>query len=118
MIGIGFIVSTWIGYGSHKVPHTSSFSWRFPLAFQAFPCVILIIGLFWLPESPRHLIETDRSEEAMKVLKKLHFDGSNMEWVESQYMEMKLTIDAEKALTVPGWRIMFKVKTWRIRLTH
>ncbi|KAF2203559.1 general substrate transporter [Delitschia confertaspora ATCC 74209] len=118
MIGIGFIVSTWIGYGSSKVPETSSFSWRFPLAFQALPCVILITGLFFLPESPRHLIETDRGDEAMKVLKKMHFNGTNMDWVESQYHEMKLTIDAEKALTVPGWRIMFKVKQWRIRLTH
>lgn len=27
MIGVGFIVSTWVGYGSHHVPKTSSFSW-------------------------------------------------------------------------------------------
>ena len=118
MIGVGFIVSTWVGYGSSKVPETSAFSWRFPLGFQGIPCIILILGLFFLPESPRHLIETDRSDEAMKVIRKLHFNGHNEEWVEAQYKEMKLTIDAEKSLTAPGWRIMFTVKPWRHRLMH
>lgn len=118
MIGVGFIVSTWVGYGSHTVPDTSAFSWRFPLAFQALPCVVLLIGFIWLPESPRHLIETDRHEEALGILKKLHFDGDNMDWIMTEFREIKLTIEAEKALTVKGWRIMFKVKQWRIRLMH
>ncbi|PGH21365.1 hypothetical protein AJ80_03282 [Polytolypa hystricis UAMH7299] len=118
MIGVGFIVSTWVGYGSHFVPETSSFSWRFPLAFQAVPCVILLVGFLWLPESPRHLIQTDRGEEALKILKKLHYNGSNMDFIEREYQEIKLTIEAEKAITVPGWLVMFKVKQWRIRLMH
>ncbi|KAF1996610.1 sugar carrier protein A [Amniculicola lignicola CBS 123094] len=118
MIGVGFIVSTWVGYGSAQVPETSAFSWRFPLGFQAIPCVLLISGIMFFPESPRHLMEKDRSDEAMKVLRKLHYDGSNDEWIQSEFNEIKLTIDAEKALTVPGWRIMFTVKSWRIRLMH
>lgn len=77
MIGVGFIVSTWIGYGSSKVPPTSAFSWRFPLAFQAVPALIIVIGLLFFPESPRYLIEKDKPDEAMKVLRKLHYDGTN-----------------------------------------
>lgn len=52
MIGVGFIVSTWIGYGSGHAPATSSVQWRFPLAFQALPSLVLLGGLFLLPESP------------------------------------------------------------------
>ncbi|KAB2579450.1 Sugar transporter STL1 [Lasiodiplodia hormozganensis] len=118
MIGVGFIVSTWVGYGSHHVPKTSSFSWRFPLAFQALPCVILMAGMPFFPESPRHLLETDRDEEAMRVLRKLHFNGSNQEWIDREFHEIKTTISAEKAITAPGWRIMFTVKQWRTRLLH
>lgn len=118
MIGIGFIVSTWVGYGSSKVPITSSFSWRFPLGFQCIPCVILIAGILFFPESPRYLIETDRAEEAMQVLKKLHCNGSNDNWIQSEFNEIKLTIEAEKAITAPGWLVMFRVKAWRIRLMH
>ncbi|KAF2818868.1 MFS sugar transporter-like protein [Ophiobolus disseminans] len=118
MIGVGFIVSTWVGYGSSKVPKTSSFSWRFPLAFQCVPCLILICGMMFFPESPRYLCETDRTEEALVVLKKLHYDGSNDDWINSEFFEIKQTIEAEKAITVPGWRVMFTVPTWRIRLMH
>lgn len=72
----------------------------------------------FLPESPRHLMETDREEEAMRVLKKLHFDGTNEDFVEREFFEIKATIAAEKAITVSGWRVMFTVKQWRIRLFH
>ncbi|KAF1835915.1 MFS sugar transporter-like protein [Decorospora gaudefroyi] len=118
MIGVGFIVSTWVGYGASKVPPTNSFSWRFPLAFQCFPCLVIICGIMFFPESPRYLVETDRADEAMRVLRKLHYDGSNDEWLETEFNEIKLTIDAERAITAPGWRVMFTVPAWRTRLMH
>ncbi|KAJ4005105.1 hypothetical protein NW766_011251 [Fusarium irregulare] len=116
MIGVGFIVSTWVGYGSHHMPDTSSFQWRFPLAFQAFPSALLCLGMLWLPETPRHLIATDQLDDGLRTLRKLHFDGSNEDWIKSEFNEIKLTIDAEKAATAPGWLIMFKVPQWRKRL--
>ena len=118
MIGVGFIVSTWVGYGSAHVPDDSDFSWRFPLAFQAIPCVIILLGILFFPESPRHLLETDRADEALAVLRKLHFDGSNEDWVQAEYHEIKTTIAAERAITEPGWKIMFTVKQYRTRLMH
>ncbi|KAF2800966.1 general substrate transporter [Melanomma pulvis-pyrius CBS 109.77] len=118
MIGVGFIVSTWVGYGASKVPATSAFSWRFPLGFQGIPCIILIAGILFFPESPRYLVETDRADEALRVLRKLHYDGTNDDWIQAEFNEITLTIEAEKAITAPGWLIMFKVKAWRIRLMH
>lgn len=116
MIGVGFIISTWVGYGSAQMPPTSSFQWRFPLAFQVVPCIIIIFGLLIFPESPRHLIEIDRADEGMRVLRRLHYNGHNDDWIQQQYTEIKATIDAEKAITVPGWKIMFTVPQWRARL--
>jgi hypothetical protein len=72
----------------------------------------------FFPESPRHLMETDREEEAMRVLTKLHYNGHNMDVVQAEFTEIKMTIAAEKAITVPGWRIMFTVPQWRTRLMH
>ena len=118
MIGVGFIVSTWVGYGSAHVPEDSSFSWRFPLAFQAIPCVVILCGILFFPESPRHLVETDRADEALRVLRKLHFNGTNEDWVQAEFHEIKTTIAAEKAITAPGWKIMFTVKEYRVRLMH
>ncbi|KAF9893027.1 hypothetical protein FE257_012438 [Aspergillus nanangensis] len=118
MIGIGFIVSTWVGFGSLHAPASSEFQWRFPLAFQAVPALILVIGMFFFPESPRYLVETERYEEAQRVLRKLHFDGSNQDWIDHEYNEIRLTIEAEKAITAKGWLVMFKVPQWRTRLLH
>jgi sugar porter (SP) family MFS transporter len=116
MIGVGFIVSTWVGYGSRHTPDSSSFQWRFPLAFQIIPSILLLVGLIWLPESPRHLIEKDRDDAAMKILRKLHYDGHNDEWIQNEYNEIRATLSAERAITAPGWLVMFKVPAWRKRL--
>ncbi|KAK2758976.1 hypothetical protein FQN54_003074 [Arachnomyces sp. PD_36] len=118
MIGVGFIVSTWIGYGSLHAPDTNEVQWRFPLSFQAVPAIILFIGLFWFPESPRHLIEKENYEEAMRVLRKLHYDGTNDDWIEKEFTEIKATITAELSVAAPGWLVMFKVPQWRTRLMH
>ncbi|KAF2639677.1 general substrate transporter [Massarina eburnea CBS 473.64] len=118
MIGVGFIISTWVGYGSAHVPDTSSFSWRFPLGFQCAPCLVLICGIMFFPESPRYLVEIDRVDEALRVLRKLHYNGSNDDEIQAEFHEITATIEAEKAITAPGWMIMFKVKPWRTRLFH
>jgi MFS family permease len=116
MIGVGFIVSTWVGYGSRHTSDASSFQWRFPLAFQIIPSTFLVVGLIWLPESPRYLVEKDRDDAGLKILRRLHYNGSNDEWIQNEYNEIRATISAEKAITVPGWMVMFKVPQWRKRL--
>lgn len=72
----------------------------------------------FFPESPRHLMQTDREGQALKVLNKLHYNGSNEEFIQREFQEIKTTIAAEKAITVPGWRVMFTVPQWRTRLIH
>lgn len=118
MIGVGFIVSTWIGYGSLHAPDTSQVQWRFPLAFQALPALMLCLGMFWLPESPRHLIEKQKDDEALRVLSRLHYDGTNDEWIQREFTEIKATIDAEREFTNSGWMVMFRVPQWRKRLLY
>ena len=117
MIGVGFIVSTWVGYGSRHTLDSSAFQWRFPLGFQLIPSVLLLVGLGWLPESPRYLIEIGCDDEGMKILRMLHYNGSNNDdWIQQEFNEIRATISAEKAITAPGWGVMFKVPQWRKRL--
>ncbi|KAJ6011270.1 hypothetical protein N7451_002682, partial [Penicillium sp. IBT 35674x] len=118
MIGVGFIVSTWVGYGSLRASDTSQFQWRFPLAFQVVPALVLVIGMVFVPESPRFLIEKGRYAEAMRVLRKLHFDGSNGDWIEAEFNEICQAIESGKLVAVPGWVSMFTVAKWRTRMLH
>jgi len=46
----------------------SGLTWRFPISFQIFFGIILIVGTWCLPESPRWLISKDRHEEGLIVL--------------------------------------------------
>lgn len=74
--------------------------------------------MFFLPESPRYLVETQRNEQAMTVLRNLHFNGTNADWVNAEYNEIKATIEAEQATTAASWTVMFKVPQWRTRLLY
>ncbi|KAJ5519304.1 Major facilitator superfamily domain general substrate transporter [Penicillium expansum] len=100
MIGVGFIVSTLV------VPIT------FPLDYNTYAYQ----ECFGSRKSPRHLIEKDQDDEALRILKRLHYDGANMEWIQTEFTEIKATISAERVLTASGWTIMFKVPQWRTRL--
>lgn len=56
MFAVGYGLSAWIGFGVYFISASgsdSTFPWRFPLAFQAVPCLLLLAGSHWLPYSPR-----------------------------------------------------------------
>lgn len=74
--------------------------------------------MIFLPESPRHLVEKEKFAQAMRVLRKLHFDGTNEDWIEAEYNEICRTIEAEKAVAAPGWLPMFTVPQWRTRMLY
>jgi len=46
-------------------------SYRIPIAVQFLWSLILVIGLFFLPETPRYLIKMDKYDQAAKALAKL-----------------------------------------------
>lgn len=59
-ITVGIMVAFWLDYGTQHIGGTgdgqSPAAWRFPLAFQCVPSVILGAGTFFLPYSPRWLV--------------------------------------------------------------
>ena len=42
--------------------------WRFPIAFQIVFALIVLIGMIWLPESPRWLLTRGRMDEGERVI--------------------------------------------------
>ena len=49
---IGAIVSTWLEYGLIN-DTKGEINWRLPMAMQACPCIIVLLGVWFIPESPR-----------------------------------------------------------------
>ncbi|GAW20866.1 hypothetical protein ANO14919_103780 [Xylariales sp. No.14919] len=74
-ITFGIVTAFWLDFGTQFIGGTgdgqSPAAWRFPLAFQTVPSVILSIGTFFLPYSPRWLIMKDREEEARASLARI-----------------------------------------------
>ncbi|KAK7725455.1 hypothetical protein SLS57_003932 [Botryosphaeria dothidea] len=110
----GFLVAQWLGYGCSFVDN--QFQWRFPLAFQCLPALILMGGIWFLQESPRWLMERDRPDEALAALKKLHGDGTNDEYIELEFREIRDVIAADRATNEITWFSIFKKPSWRRRL--
>lgn len=67
-------------------------------------------------ESPRWLMEQDRHDEARTVLRKLHGNGHNDEFLQLEFEEIRDTIVAEKATSVVSWKALLAKPSWRKRL--
>lgn len=93
-----------------------TFLGRFPLAFQLIPCLLLFGGIWFIQESPRWLMEHERYEDARTVLKKLHGNGHNDDFLDLEYREIHDVIVAERTLSVKSWRGLVSRPSWRKRL--
>lgn len=69
---IGSLIGFWINYGiTQNMSATSSTSWRVPMAVQLIPGCILLVGGFFLHESPLWLMRKERHAEAHQALETL-----------------------------------------------
>ncbi|KAL0944501.1 hexose carrier protein [Colletotrichum truncatum] len=113
MLSWGFLVAQWLGYGCSF--NDNEFSWRFPLAFQAFPGLILIAGIWFLQESPRWLMERDRYDEAQQSLNVLR-SGQDQGLIDLEFREIRDVILADRALGNITWKSIITKPSWRRRL--
>ncbi|KAL1837584.1 hypothetical protein VTJ49DRAFT_3625 [Mycothermus thermophilus] len=87
----GAIIAAWVTYGTQFIQN--SWSWRIPSLLQAFPAIIQITLIWFVPESPRWLIAKGRGAEAREFLIKYHANGDeNSPIVETEYTQIKEAI--------------------------
>ena len=65
-ITTGIVVAYLVDYA-----FSSSQGWRYMFGLAAIPSIALIIGMWWLPDSPRWLISKSKVEEARQVLQRV-----------------------------------------------
>ncbi len=66
VIAFGTLIAYWVDYGASYGP--PDLTWRFPISFQCVFALVVIIGMIWLPESPRWLLTRERYEEGEAVI--------------------------------------------------
>jgi sugar porter (SP) family MFS transporter len=65
---IGGLVGFWINYGLQETMAPSHRQWIIPFAVQLIPAGLLLMGAFWIKESPRWLFTKGRREQAIQNL--------------------------------------------------
>ncbi|KAM3424810.1 hypothetical protein BST61_g6791 [Cercospora zeina] len=107
----GILIMYFIGYGCSFIPGDASF--RIAWSMQFVPCVFLMVGLPFLPESPRWLAKKDRGAEAIHVLSKIQAGGNKDDpLVVAEWEEITATLAAERA-AVKSWRKFVYNGMWK-----
>lgn len=91
---LGAITAAWVTFGTRKIDN--AWSWRIPSLLQVAPAVVQILGIYFIPESPRWLISKGRGSEARDILVKHHANGdSSNALVDLEYLEIKEAIKTD-----------------------
>jgi MFS family permease len=119
----GYMLAAWLGFASYfATDRNPSFAWRFPLAVQCFAPAVLFVTSFWIPRSPRWLLQKGLHDEAWDVLKRLRYsvDDPDHTVAKEEYYQAReqLTLDATKLKTlgVGPWGAVLKIKSYRKRM--
>ena len=107
---VGYTLATVFGYCFYHLPPTNNWGWRGPMIFQALWVIILLSCIRWMPESPRWLMMQERTEEAARVLDKLH----TVEEARVEAVQIRQSIRAE-AYQVSSWWSLVAKKSYRKR---
>ncbi|CAH0005406.1 unnamed protein product [Clonostachys byssicola] len=107
----GIMISFWINYGC--LLHVSAPAvYIVPLILQATPALLLILGMFLSPESPRWCARKDDWEKAESILVRLRGMPSDSEYVRNEIREMSDQLETERRLTGDaGAKVLFKEMT-------
>ncbi|KAF1966350.1 general substrate transporter [Bimuria novae-zelandiae CBS 107.79] len=113
---VGAIICTWLTFGTKQMDN--DWSWRVPALTQAFPSVVQLFFIFFIPESPRWLIARGRNQEALNILGKYHANGNTMDpTVQYEFNEIRETLQIEfQYRTSSSYVDFFRTRGNRYRL--
>jgi sugar porter (SP) family MFS transporter len=94
---MGVMLAFWIDYGTQQHINGAA-SYIVPLATQGIPAILLIIGMFFLKESPRFLVKQDRWEEARKILATTRNLPQDHPYLEEEFHDMRVQLEHERLL--------------------
>ena len=101
-------ISYIIDLGTHSIDNSAS--WRIPVGLQMLWGLFLLSGIFFLPESPRHLLGSGREEEARKVIAELNSAEVDDPIVLDTIEELETGIRAENEGGKATWSEYFSTR--------
>ncbi|RYP05633.1 hypothetical protein DL765_009782 [Monosporascus sp. GIB2] len=110
-ITIGILLANCVVYSTQG--YNSPASYRTPIGIQFVWAVVLGVGLFILPESPRFFVKKGRIEDAAKALAHVRGQPQDSEYIKDELAEIVANYEIESALIpqtsyVGSWIAPFK----------
>ena len=110
-IEFGILIMYFIGYGCASIEGPAAF--RTAWGTQFIPCFFLILGLPFLPRSPRWLAKVGRDKEAIETLANIQAGGNvDDPRVIAEWEEIRTVMQAEREAG-QGWGKFFKNGMWK-----
>ena len=110
----GFALSAYIGIAFYDI--SSSIQWRMPLGLGAVFALMMAVGVYFIPESPRYLLLHDKAEVALAVEISQHtVKGTGEDFARAEFVQMHKQTDLEKKLD-SSWLSFLRKPLYRRRL--
>ncbi|KAF2018599.1 putative MFS sugar transporter [Aaosphaeria arxii CBS 175.79] len=104
-VGVGIVIAYFFDYGMAYAG--GPIAWRLPVACQIVFALVVVVLVFGLPESPRHLYNLDRGEEALQVLCDVYDKTPDDDEVRQESQDIVDAIALEQNVD-KGWLSIFK----------
>lgn len=95
-ITLGLLIASCVDYATSK--RTDTGQYRIPISIQFAWGIILAVGLFFLPESPRFFVKHNNVDKARGVLSRLRGQPPDSEYIEVELSEIVANAEYERAL--------------------
>ncbi|KAG2222946.1 hypothetical protein INT45_012924, partial [Circinella minor] len=102
----GFCLSSWIAFGTADL--INNLSWRIPVGIQIVPGGILLLGLSFIPESPRWLIARDQYSQALAILAQIRGNKTDDTEVQMEYTSIVQDVTFDRTYTSKTFFALFK----------
>lgn len=97
----------WINYGA-ILNIRGDAEWQVPMAVQALPGVILLAGIFVIPNSPRWLMSKGKVDKAQEALERLRSLPVSHPFVEREFREIQAGVEQVTEANVGGIRALYR----------
>ncbi|KAK8109849.1 hypothetical protein PG999_007986 [Apiospora kogelbergensis] len=99
-VTIGLFLASAIDYATQE--REDSGSYRIPIGLQMLWAIILAVGLFLLPESPRYFVRKGKLDQAATVLGRLRGHGTDSDFIQDELAEIIANHEYEMSVIPQG----------------
>ncbi|KAI0021916.1 putative transporter [Xylariomycetidae sp. FL0641] len=99
-VTVGLLLASAVDYGTQNRPDSSSY--RIPIGLQMLWAIILAVGLFFLPESPRYYVRKGKLDRAANVLSRLRGQSLDSDYIKDELTEIIANHEYELSVQPAG----------------